>query len=45
MGIEEWLYGYSYIVIYKRIEEYKNMLETSEVKRFFNKKDPLNLYY
>ena len=38
MGIEEWLYRYSYIFIYKRIEEYKNMLETSEVKRFINKK-------
>lgn len=38
MVIEEWLYRYSYIFIYKRIEEYKNMLETSEVKRFINKK-------
>lgn len=45
MGIEEWLYRYSYIVIYKRIEEYKNMLETSEVVRFINKKYPLNLNY
>ena len=38
MVIEEWLYRYSYIFIYKRIEEYKNILETSEVKRFINKK-------